>query len=1203
MGQRLISLKGDAGWRGKSHLNTADRGERRFLKLENCYVHGNGEELRHFPGFSTLLDLTDENNGAGYGRYITELVRNVFSTTPSEVYQYYYNGADDRVQTLKTRAKMSHLHWFEQVGDTLLIGGESRFREIPIYRTRVPAELLTIVSVQVTSGRWVLNMSNTVAANSSNDASGASLNGLSAGDVVYLEGIEVASAAAQTRIDANLNGEMHEVKTVSGSAVTLHTTETNGALTAQALTSNPAVYVHRVSYNRSNTYSTPSGIYPFTSTLNNRPDDADALTSWRVIVPLSRTDTAKSCHPAWVANRQRDFGDQVGVLDTEGIFLNDAGTRGVSRRESRQLPYRMNPECATDRVIVAAPGYGCMFQIPLKIPTQPDFDYPAPSPGGDNYGPLMASNSLYDKPRSLGIPKGRLIDSLATPAPPSPDDTSGYNFNLSVAVGSPEFALAPGEYLISISYEDEALNEEGLASEPISVTVPDNNYAYTPNLAYIHPGYIMPECLATKLNVYIAGPGETAMGFYASFPLAEIGQGVTTINDTSYSMSAVYGFAPQSPDDSTALFRQIKLPLLGDGTTLTDAINSERQAPQSASMPRGAECCRYVRGVLLAAGAMGNSGGSLQLWQAKASMRFDPAETYTAKDEMHIRVHGQTLEVPGATQDGDAQTSTLGIAGRAFPDAYQGIEAVSKELWPVGSVNQRIDRVVNRKTATLTGASAFPLHFERVRLTREVFDRTRAAGASPSPEISTQTNKDIWYVMPKGTLQIGDPGAPWRSSKASIQITDPKRGDDIVAIGDLAGNAIMCSRRETYSFAWYRNAGAEIPGLVHNEFGCIAANSMVEFDGGLAWLSDRGPVAMGATLTHVGKDVEEDFSGSHPRYLCDSRGMMRHAWGCHDASRSIVMWGLVTDATQTLFYSNQINGETYTWDELPDGGKSRMPCDEVLIWNYRVGAFSTWRPPAGLEIYWMRPLRDEDGAVRICFLARDGRIYALDDAANDTAMTTTYEIEADVTARQLTASTTMSFTLANGTGVNGTAPTGHNGDRRHLREGMTVELLNEDGEVVAETTIASITTSSSTGGTIELADAQTWKDDYQIRIGARPKATIIASYIGAEAMDNLNLQAVQARYSLHGRGSANMKLSVLKTEFDDTDPTPREIEMSPEAKWTHIGSSLTGIDPSMRVARRKRFAQGGADATEIAVKIEITGSAQTRIEDIALEVQ
>jgi hypothetical protein len=166
-----------------------------------------------------------------------------------------------------------------------------------------------------------------------------------------------------------------------------------------------------------------------------------------------------------------------------------------------------------------------------------------------------------------------------------------------------------------------------------------------------------------------------------------------------------------------------------------------------------------------------------------------------------------------------------------------------------------------------------------------------------------------------------------------------------------------------------------------NEFGCVAANSMVEFDGGLAWLSERGPVALGAGLQHVGADITEDFAGQSGRYARDSQGMMRHSWSVHDAARGLVMWGLLrSDADHTIEYE----GETIALSDATDEQLSRFPCDEVLIWSYRANAFSHWKPPAGLEVLWMRPLRDSKGVVRTCFLAADNRIYAFDDAWSDT---------------------------------------------------------------------------------------------------------------------------------------------------------------------------------------------------------------------------
>ena len=168
-----------------------------------------------------------------------------------------------------------------------------------------------------------------------------------------------------------------------------------------------------------------------------------------VTAPLDPDQPIQECYPAWVANRQRDCGDLAATLvegwvnwrKTAGI--NSHSDRGVSRREQRKLPFRVNPECAEERIILAAPGYGCMFQIPLMIPNDPN---------SSGYGVQVSCNSLLDKPRALGVPKARMVEpnvALGSPA-----------FMISTTAASPEFGFAAGTYQISISYEDETTGEE-----------------------------------------------------------------------------------------------------------------------------------------------------------------------------------------------------------------------------------------------------------------------------------------------------------------------------------------------------------------------------------------------------------------------------------------------------------------------------------------------------------------------------------------------------------------------------------------------------------------------------------------------------------------------------------------------------------------------------------------------------------------------
>ena len=1023
------------------------------------------------------------------------------------------------------------------------------------------------MSVAKSSGRWLLTLSDTIGASTSEDAAGAGRNGLDVNQVVYLEGITVTLSADQAVVDAYLNGRVHEVKTVSGATVTLHTT--GGSVTGTVAAS--AGEIHTVRYNYDDTYSTPDGVTPYDSTVTRRPDDPDALTAWRVVVPIDKNDTLKPCYPAWVANRQRDYDDR-GVRFTEGWMIRGDpasganGDRGISRRESLPIPYRLNPECAEDRIVLGAPGYGCMFQIPLHVPTNPS-DWPN-SPSNGDFGLPVQSNGIYDKPRSLGVPKARLVEPASYLGSPA--------FSLGTAAASPEFGFPAGTYQIAISYEDEGTGEEGLASETQSITVADGGTteAYAIVVNYVHPGYVMSECLALKLNVYISAPGDDALSFYASFPLGSktttYALSGSTYQDRSDYRSSNYGFASRSSPDRISLWAGIQLPLPGDGTAISDNLNGLRLAPQSASMPRGADACRMIRGVLLSGGSVGNTGPALELWKSKASSIYDPSFGWNDKNGFQIISYETSFLSPA---DGGKYDSALGIAGRVFPDAYQGIEAISRGLFPAGKQYGRVDYVGNRIAASTSDGSVFA---DNIRLVDDVWSRTSNIG-TPSVASATNRAQDIYYVMPKGQLQIHDPGAPGRASKAAIQFIDANKGDDITAIGHLSGNAIICSRRETFSYSWRINPSGEVPNLISTEHGCIGANTMIEFDGGLAWISERGPIAIGNGIQFIGMELTADFYGDTRRYKTDSRGMMRHAWGCHDPSRGIVMWGLVTSQNTATMTKENVS---YTWTTADDKLKSRWPCDEVLIWNYRADAFSTWRPPTGYEVVWMRPLRDLEGQMRTCFMTKDGCIYALDDFAGKNVA--------------IGCSPVAWLSDYSGPGASSLNP---------IEVGDLIEQIHADGRLIAEATVTAV----SAGGVPTIDTPLTYVKNSQLLTHRRPRATILSTYSGGSTMDNLNVQGAHMRYSIFGYSgeATDVDFSAqVNTKLYASDLESKSAVVNPSDAWVYLGpavfSSANGA--AEYIARRRAIKQGGIDAPEVALQLEISGSAQVRIVDLGLEV-
>lgn len=1237
MGTQLIPFKGD-GWRGRTTLTTNDRGDKRLVRILNGYVSSDGSEIRSFPGWRTLIDLSDDNNpNGGYSRYVIDAMRPVlYEPSPNQFYTEVYEGGTSDQQTLYARAKPIWFEAFEQVGDTLTILGITRFREQPIYSSaRVK---LTPSSISTAAdGKVTLTMSAAVGTKTSTDAGGAGLNGCDVGDVVYIEDLATANATLNSDINNLLNGKVHPVAAVSGANIVLATQISN--FSALGSVSTTAGSVHRVRPNASDSYPTPGGADPYSDVVLDRIDDWNALTSWRIVpaLPLKLTNAAQhTSHPAWVANRQRDFGDAnagasaVGYASkfTEGINVRTGGvTRGVSRREQRELPYRIVTEPAGDRILIAAPGYNCMFQVPLMVPFNPA-EFP-PTPDSDfSIGVPWFGNDIYDKPRALGVPKCRLIEPVFTPAPPSPDqnsDTGNFSHLLLAIDATPTVGFPAGKYRMCATYQDDITGEEGEPSEIVEFEVPSNAFAYYVRVHYFHPGYIMPECLALRLNVYLTAPGGEALGFYKSFDLKSFrahpaGQHLgLAYNGTGgqFFLSAKYGFAAAASPDSfsaAAEWQTLHLPLPTRNTESSPGsldfdlgIDFERP-PLQVGMPRGASACRWMRGVMVAAGHIGNAGPSKSLYQQYGSIFLDqPTQfTNTRDDEILIRVHDDTNYVVYA--DGEKEDG-FGLAGRAFPDSCQGIEGISTELIPrEKGLFFQIDRILNRRCVTLDETGHNSVARERLKTVRPVVDLDYATSPT-DPEFVPVTIRDrqFYLRMFKGQIQVSDPGAPNRVTKASgigIKLTDPNRDDDIVAIGRLAGNAVLCTRKETFFFSWSRSPGGEEPTTVSTEHGCIAPNGMVEFDGGLAWISERGPVALGSTLQFVGGDIQQDFTGQRRRYATDRQGMMRHTWACHDSARGLVMWGLLTeDAAHQL---SDGRGGLVVQAQADDGVRSRFPCDEVLIWSYRTNSFSTWRPPSGLEILWMReitirhPNNENSSTLAVAFLAADGRIYVLDDTWNDTndgcLNTTAIGAGASSTSMRIDADEWSADGVANGgdTARGTSSISGIGGENYLIRAGHIIQAISSDDTIEWETTITEANPSTDT---VKLAAAQTWVNGQTIRIGVKPAMIIETTFVGGEAVLNLETSHLQLRYTLHGHGLGDAKAYI------DALLLKSDIETTTDAQEVRVGivNQLLGTADETRHARRATL-PAQACAPEIAAKVTISSEAQVRITDMMLEV-
>lgn len=1242
MAHALTSLRGEGPWRGRSTRNISDRSGRFQIRAQNCYVSSDGEKLINMPGFRTLVDLTDVNNPTnGFRRTVYDSIlpvsgkHNITSSSSPSTDPYIamdeIRTSPDENLTLSCSAEEHHIHGFEQVRNTLVLFGESGHRKIPIYDSSRVQVTLTGISV-TTTGFFEIHLSgDTTGGYTVRDELGAGQHALEHGDTIWIEDLAITEdTLTQAYIDTWVNGRFHRIASRDADSAVLWTSPTG-------ITANQAVHVgtgsvYRTRNNASGLISTPDPLSPWEPSIYDRIDDPPALTTWTIREDLDLDAPASTkCYPAWVANRQRDHGDgfqtytfgqsggnRTGALNSQFLHFDGSvlpgrytewngaganwwatpgdgeGSIAWSRRRQKALPYRLNPEALGDRIVFAAPGYACCFQAPLMVPIEPE-SWPSPTGGWSTTsgrGIFWPGNDMYDKPRCLGVPKAILLDSYhktaVSPTGSGDPSPASYPYSFLTSISSDTTSgFVAGVYQIAVSYVDEGTGEEGLASEPVTITL-TNDFLADMRLLVLHPGYFMPECLAWRINIYMTVPDGDALGFYTSVPMTGFG-------GSNLFATAKYGAAAGGSPDATELYVTLTVPAHGSPDV---AIDLSRLAPASGQMPRGAEAIRFIRGQLF---TIGHSGTHGDLLGGSMSAIYDADNTTfgcTSPNEVQIRGARSELiaqSTPALASLSPATDGPWGIASNYLPPAYQGAEFIAIDLLEAPYQRFIVDFVRNGLAApNQTSPDVFEQGM-RLDLHRDTAFQQRLTTRGDIRDGQQQegdthlVGRATYMVMPRGQIQVGDPGRPGAVNSAGIQFLDSKKDDDGIAIGQLGGAAVICSKKETHLLQWGRTPRGTVPTVVSTEHGCIATNSMVTFDGGVAWISDRGPCAMsGSGLEWIGRQLEEDFSGDDARYAIDSKGLMRHCWGAHDQQRGLVYWGLVTsDSTHEVSYK----GTSATFANSGNEAKSRFPCDEVLIWSYRANAFTTWRPPAGLEILWMRPLTLSNGRTRMCFLAADKRIYAFDEQWSDTnadplAVTSATDGSGTsfVTAESFTTDTTT------GGGAAG------RGAGTLVRAGMTVVQLDTDGEVVAQTTIASATPSTNT---LVFDDSMTWKSTDTFEVGLRPAITLETSYIG-QASDVLQVNGLHLRYHLLGDGKAHCRVTA-KT-FNLRSESVTEVGMTDDPDYYPLVAGTAASTAFDKIGQRRIFEQGKPEGSEVNVTLEITGRAGISITDLVAEV-
>ena len=165
-GSILLSLRGDGPWKGHTTLTVSDRGERRQQLLENCYVSGDGNEVRSIWGWKTVVDCVTQGFGYGHLGLVTDAFRPAYVAAANIPAggggTSYYNEHNTNPALNSEKqyvwAPIAHSHSITFVGGRLLHVGETGFRREPILAAGVP---IRATAWERVAGVAVLTMNST----------------------------------------------------------------------------------------------------------------------------------------------------------------------------------------------------------------------------------------------------------------------------------------------------------------------------------------------------------------------------------------------------------------------------------------------------------------------------------------------------------------------------------------------------------------------------------------------------------------------------------------------------------------------------------------------------------------------------------------------------------------------------------------------------------------------------------------------------------------------------------------------------------------------------------------------------------------------------------------------------------------------------------------------------------------------------------
>lgn len=1122
-----------------------------FDLLENCYVSGG--EIRAFPGSVCVLDPVSD---ARLATDVTPFSPRGYDSDHYDARRPTYTASlTYKIPTTPTESQIvwtrpTTLHSVHFLANRWVFVGESDGRREPIYNSG-RTQWVYVTSYQGNGAGTAIDLTLSQVPSSSANT----FNAVTAARTIYLEGLTGDHASL-------LNNKQHNVTSVSSNVIRVSTSYTGSHAAFTGQTGFISVVTASYNFNQlgiQNSYEIG--------------EDVESLTVWRTATNSVNQDAPDDLvYCSHVANRRRDFGDSTGVI-TEGSQDNQ-----YSRRRQKSLPYRVVPHKAGSRIIVAAPGYGCTFQIPNIIPSA--LNGTAGASGVGSY-----SNGDIDQPRCLGVPKAVALE--------DPDKTVSSSAHIFSSVdaaygfGGTDVSMASraGTYKFKFAYRDDATGEIGIPSEEVEVTTNTATYAYQGLRFFIYfPGYLMPECLAYSILAYRTKAGSPNGEFYFD--------SMVKLTEVTHAMGAgtesgKYGLTPEADSLTYGHFFHVSYsPLYKTDDELEEQSRNVVVPDGNKQMPMGCKTAYTYRGFTMFGGALGDSGPYRELQSGQLETRYTRVSGgLNALSYWPDRIWMRFSTVTNCNAYSEAAGFNLGSA--IIPPAYAGQTIYCPTILPYPRTTVVMDEMVNTFIGT-----ADVWYSQRNRIP-DVCYRVLETPINSKADYNTQ-NGTCYLMLPRNQVQISNPDHPGETPAVNTLIVANEEGEDVEAMGSYNGQPVLATRSKTYMVGFSTTPVGAVPDIVSDKFGCIAPNTMVEFDGGCAWISDRGPVAIvDGGFRWIGKPLQKWFSESTGRYKKDSLGMMRHAWGCHDPVRGLIYFGLFadlaagTDNEVTVTYLNT----TYNWTDtnsvgsiLADKVRSRFACDEVLVYSYRDDAWSVWRPPQALAVQWMTVGLDQNKTQRVFYLGSDKRLYALDDLWGLT------DQECNYTDIAQTGSTTTITGLTTGykmlVGMDVAFYKGGSGTRLEFL-GLRTIASKTDTEIVLDSAIT-----LPVGGC-------------KMLVGPR-RMKIRTNWAAWKQSDQATVAKAGLRYSQCSLYSLVSTLSEKQASF--VKGTLRSASLQ-NGILTRKESTLTGNTYSPLgedVTDAQTFdyglAQGMAQGQSFQLEVEFVGGSQVRLQDLFVEV-